>query len=507
MRFLSLFSGIEAATCAWSPLGWECAAVAEVEPFPCSLLKHHYPTVPNLGDVTKITHEQVSALGHLDLVCGGFPCQDLSVAGLRKGLKNADGSATRSGLFFTAMQIAEWANSRWLFIENVPGMLSSNSGRDFAAVVGEMAGCEFDVPRDGWRNAGVVAGPKGLVEWTVMDAQYHGLAQRRRRVFLIRDSGDWANRPPIFLESYRLQGHPAPRRQAGQRPTGTRSARTEGGGGLGTDFECSGGLVSQGFGGEIAPTLNAAFGSKLGLDNQHIDGGAGLFIAHTLRGEGFDASKDGTGRGTPLVPVTVPTLVSNGDAHSGFRDEHGLIAFDTTQMTSTANYSNPKAGDPCHPLAAQAHVPCIAFPERMSGTQCASTENLAPSMGALNPTAVAYTTKLHNTTSNNAGKIFEERTACLDANSPPPALLTAMQVRRMTPGECESLQGFPQGYTAVTHRGKPAADGPRYKALGNSWAVPNVRWLGERIDAVASINKAQVATNSVDFMQQRGSLL
>ena len=98
---------------------------------------------------------------------------------------------------------------------------------------------------------------------------------------------------------------------------------------------------------------------------------------------------------------------------------------------------------------------------------------------------VAYTTKLHNTQSNNAGKIFEERATCLDANSPPPALLTAMQVRRLTPVECERLQGFPDNYTAIPWRKKPASechDGPRYKALGNSWAVPNVRWIGQRID-------------------------
>lgn len=161
------------------------------------------------------------------------------------------------------------------------------------------------------------------------------------------------------------------------------------------------------------------------------------------------------------------------------------VAFDTTQVTSATNRSNPQPGDPCHPLASGAHAPAIAFPANLSGTQHASTENLSPAMGAANPTAVAYTTKLHNTGSNNAGKLFEERTTCLDANSPPPALLTAMQVRRLTPRECERLQGFPDDYTAIPWRGKPAdqcSDGPRYKALGNSWAVPNVRWIGARID-------------------------
>ena len=472
MRFLSLFSGIEAATRAWEPLGWECAAVAEVEPFPCALLKHHYPEVPNLGDVTKITADQIRALGRIDLVCGGFPCQDLSVAGKRKGLNNADGTSTRSGLFFDAMRIAEWAKPRWLFIENVPGMFSSNSGRDFAAVVGEMAGCEFDVPRDGWRNAGVVVGPRGLVEWTVLDAQYHGLAQRRKRVFIVRDSGDWASRPPIFLEPYRLQWHPAPSREKGKglthslAPSLTASGRgvERSGDTRGQDpvvaietvgTPCAdahpGSYTGQdAYTGRLIPHPHAAISPALkardhkGVSSDGDGDGAILvpMLAHSLRGEGFDASEDGSGRGTPLVPV---------------------LPFDTTQITSAANYSNPKSGDPCHPLAAGAHAP-----------------------------GIAYTTKLHNTGSNNAGKIFKERATCLDANSPPPALLTATMVRRLTPEECEALQGFPRGHTAIPWRGKPAdqcPDGPRYKSIGNSWAVPCARWIGERIEAVQAVNQ------------------
>lgn len=160
------------------------------------------------------------------------------------------------------------------------------------------------------------------------------------------------------------------------------------------------------------------------------------------------------------------------------------IAFDTTQITSAANYSNPKPGDPCHPLAAGAHAPAVAFhaarnPD-VSGGLAAPLG--AQSSGMTN--GVAYTTKLHNTGSNNAGKLFEERATCLDANSPPPALLTAMQVRRLTPRECERLQGFPDDYTRIPWRGKPAElcpDGPRYKALGNSWAVPVASWVGRRI--------------------------
>lgn len=241
MRYLSLFSGIEAASVAWKPLGWECVGVAEIEKFPCAVLKHHYPDVPNLGDVTKITAKQIKALGKIDLVVGGFPCQDVSQAGKRKGLRNADGTVTRSGLFFDAMRLVRAADPRWLVIENVPGLFSSNRGRDFAAVVGEILGITVDVPRDGWRNTGVAASKRGLVEWSVLDAQFFGLAQRRQRVFLVADFGDWDGRPPVLLERESLLGNLEARPKARQDVTGTLGARTTAGGGLGTDFDLGGG--------------------------------------------------------------------------------------------------------------------------------------------------------------------------------------------------------------------------------------------------------------------------
>jgi DNA (cytosine-5)-methyltransferase 1 len=237
MKFLSLFSGIEAASVAWNPLGWHAVAFCEIDPPQCAVLHHHYANTPNIGDITQLTQQQINELGQVDLVVGGFPCQDLSLAGARKGLKNADGTVTRSGLFYDAMRVAEWAKSRWLVIENVFGLLTSNEGRDFAAVVGEMAGCGFDVPNDGWRKSGVVAGPKGLVEWTVLDAQYHGLPQRRRRIFIVRDSGDWPHRQPLFLDTYRLRGNTAPSREAKKDLTRTTGASIAGG--VQVEYGCS----------------------------------------------------------------------------------------------------------------------------------------------------------------------------------------------------------------------------------------------------------------------------
>lgn len=442
MRFLSLFSGIEGASVAWNPLGWECVGVAEVEPFPCAVLKHHYPTVKNLGDVTKITQQQIEALGHIDVVIYGFPCQDLSVAGKRKGLSNADGTNTRSGLFYIAANIIEWSKARWSIAENVPGLFSSNEGRDFASVVGELSGAEFDVPGDGWPNAGVALGRHGLVEWVTLDAQYFGVPQRRRRVFIVRDTGDWSSREPLFLNANSLQGHNPPRRQTGKDIAGTIGASL---GGSGENDARDGRLICAGTGQagteilrDQSPTLNCNHEQP--------------YIAHSLRGEGFDASEDGTGRGTPLVPVCfsskdhgadagsiAPTLRSMGNDGSHANGGGQLaVAFDTTQITSKANRCNPQAGDPCHPLAAGAHAPAIAIQER----------------------AVSVNPDMR------------------------PCVSTGMVVRRLVPQECEKLQGFEPGYTAITFRGNPAADGNRYKSLGNSMAVPVMRWIGQRIQLV-----------------------
>ena len=178
-------------------------------------------------------------------------------------------------------------------------------------------------------------------------------------------------------------------------------------------------------------------------------------VAHALRGEGFDASEDGTGRGTPLVAATLNAAIGKG---KNGQDVGALVPAIVGQAMS-AKWAKGSAGPagPAGPAGDEHHnlipVP-IAFPERMSGTQHASSENLAPSLGALNPTAVAYSTKLHNTTSNQAGKVYQEYTASLDNSSPPPALLTSTAVRRLTPLECERLQGFPDGHTRVPHKGK-----------------------------------------------------
>ena len=219
IRYLSLFSGIEAATVAWEPLGWTPVAFAQYEPgdnvqFPSKVLQYHYPNVPNLGDVTKITEEQIKALGHIDLVVGGSPCVDLSIVGQRRGLVNEDGSLTRSGLFDYQMQIFEWARRNngceWMLWENVPGAFSSNERNDFGYILGSMVQRDVPIPSDGWKNSGVCVSESGdrIVEWRVLDAQYFGVPQRRRRIFALLHTGAWGGYPPVLFESESLRGNP-----------------------------------------------------------------------------------------------------------------------------------------------------------------------------------------------------------------------------------------------------------------------------------------------------------
>jgi DNA (cytosine-5)-methyltransferase 1 len=344
--------------------------------------------------------------------------------------------------------------------ENVPGILNTKDNA-FGAFLGGLCGGDaaLDAPINGWPSAGVVAGPARTVAWRVLDAQYFGVAQRRRRVFVLAlaGAGGWRCADALLPVTDSLSRHPAPSRGAREGVAGTLAARTHGGGGLGTDFDLDGGVVPLAFGG------NKTSGP--------ID------LSTALRAKG-------------------------GSGHNDFDSEtfvlDDLITFDTTQISSPTNRSNPQPGDPCHTLSKDAHAPLIAFDCKASGRSGFGIGEIAGTQRAMGHAnshsnggghqAVAYSTKMHNTKSNNAGKIFEERTTALDANSPAPALLTHMSARRLTPRECERLMGLPDNYTLIPlAQMKPsdamrfASDGPRYKSIGNSWAVPCVSWIGERI--------------------------
>lgn len=405
MKFGSVCSGIEAASCAWHPLGWQAQFVSEIEPFPSAVLAHHYPTVTNHGDMTQFKEWPDATL---DLLVGGTPCQSFSVAGLRKGLADP-----RGNLMLTYLAIAERFAPRWLVWENVPGVLSSNGGRDFGTLLGGLAELGYGFA------------------YRILDAQFFGVAQRRRRVFVVGHLGDWRRAAAVLFERESLLGHPPPRRESRQGVAPTLSARTKGGGGLGTDFECDGGLIPQ-----VARALTTS--------NQRIDAETETLLvaspyaiqAGALR-ENVESGPDGIG----VQERIAYTLEA--------RAEVQAVAFDLQQITSAENRS----------LVAPGPAPTLT-----KGS-------------ALHAIADTLTSSWHNSNGasagNNAGVINP--------------VFHGSAVRRLTPRECERLQGFPDDYTLINVRGKPATDGPRYKALGNSMAVPVMRWIGKRIQQVENM--------------------
>ena len=472
-------SGIDAPAVAWRPLGWTQAFSSDIEPFPNAVRAHHDPDVPNYGDMTKFRewpdHDDIG------LICAGTPCQAFSVAGLRKGLDDPRGNLT---LVF--LGILDRYRPEWVVWENVPGVLSIDGGRVFGTFLGGLGQLGYGFA------------------YRVLDAQHFGVPQRRRRVFVVGHLGDWRRAAAVLFERHSLQGHPAPSREKGERPA---PAVTSGAANGSAGHESRSGSAKEGLIVPVSPTLRAG-GNRTGGDrppgtdvdtcdslipilnavayggnnqsgpinvatavNAHggphgrLDFESETFVTHSLRAEGFDASEDSTGRGTPLVPV----------------------AFDTTQITSAANYSNPKAGDPCHPLAARGHPPAIAFSSKDHG---ADAGDIAPTLRSMGhegshangggQVAVAF----HN---RQDPDVSGDVTHPIGAKDNGMGIWHGMQVRRLTPIECERLQGFPDQYTNVPYRGKPAADRPRYKALGNSMAVPVMRWIGERVQVVEDV--------------------
>jgi DNA (cytosine-5)-methyltransferase 1 len=470
LSYGSVCSGIEAATVAWHPLGWRPSFFSEIEAAPRAVLQHRHPEVPLHGDFTTIREGEYGAI---DLLVGGTPCQSFSVAGLRGGLAD-----DRGNLALEYLRLAKRLRPRWLVWENVPGVFSSIShpspdpcpppppmdlGCDGTEVETEDEYNSEEVHAFNCFLAGLSELGYGFA-YRVLDAQYvrvdgfgRAVPQRRRRVFVVGYLGDWRRPAAVLFERACLRGDSAPSREAGKRPAPTLSARPSGGGGLGTDFDCDGGLIPAHF--DVAHSLRAQPNPSHRADSDNY---VGVSVSHALRGEGFDASEDGTGRGTPLIPVagTVSAKWAKGTGGPAGDECQNLVAFDTTQITSTANYSRPQPGDPCHPLAAGAHAPAVAFSYKDLGAD--AVEGLSPTLRSLG----GYE-------ANGGGHM---------------AVAQGWAVRRLTPRECERLQGFPDDYTLVPWRGGLLPDGPRYKALGNSMAVNCMRWIGQRIEMVEGLS-------------------
>ena len=591
MRYLSVCSGIEAVSVAWKPLGWQPAMFAEIDPFCCWLLRSRYRAsrpihmpsphdapdrkeakrraaairnivalpadgaIANAGDFTRIGADDV---GTIDLLAGGTPCQSFSVAGKRAGLDDPRGNLT-----IEFARLAARLRPLWVVWENVPGVLSIDDGRTFGAFLGLLVQLGYGVA------------------YRILDAQYFGVPQRRRRVFVVGCAGDWRAAAAVLLDEACLSGHPPPRRETRQGIAGGVEVGPDGGRFTAVaptiDGGCREGLTRNQLGigilsstEEISHYLNAG-----GMGRQDFE--TETLIAHSLSADGFDASEDGTGRGVPMIPVAISTAHTKSNGN-GFSDDlaHTLESGSGSQAVAFAQNTRNEvrlhggdgkavgalsarpgvkqqsyvafsmknhgadASDVAPTLRGMGHdhshpngggQVAIAFSQNQSGDVLAGDvmHSLGTSQNATGRNAATVAFTLHGSdgtasaasSTEVAGSLRTRAPGSIENSSTTAVLqeqpvawtqeLTAstdvagtlqrggeggradgvmtpqMAVRRLTPRECERLQGFPDDYTLVEYRGKLAADGPRYKALGNSMAVLVMRWIGERIAAVDAI--------------------
>ena len=474
MKAASCFSGIGAPELGGPQFEWLWHA--EIEKFPAAVMAARFADSVNLGDVTAdVFLQRASAFGRLDLLVGGPPCQDFSVAGLRAGT-----AGDRGNLSLRFVEIANAIRPRNLLVENVPGWLNMPDNA-FGCFLGAIVGADDALrsPLDGkWPSAGMVAGPRARAAWRVFDAQYFGVAQRRRRVFLVVDFGEGADPAAVLFERKGVSGNTPPRREAGQGTAGTISARTQGGGGLGTDFEIDGGLtaICAGDGSGVSATVSSKWpkGSGGPAGDEHYN-----LVAHSLRGEGFDASEDGTGRGTPIVPVAYgisrDALDRSGEGSGGSAGERaGLGIIEEASPTLKAKGPNAIAfdckGTEVHYRDDGSHPTLRSMGHRDGHGNAGGHAEIAFALRGREDGAQPEITGDHvNALRAASGGSSRDYAS------------TGWHVRRLTPTECARLQGFPDDHCAIEYRGKIAADGPQYKAFGNSWAVPCGAWIIGRI--------------------------
>ena len=534
LNYLSVCSGVEAATVAWHSLGWNPVAFSEIEPFPSAVLAHHYPHVPNLGDMTKYKEWKLNE--PIDLLVGGTPCQSFSVAGLRKGLDDP-----RGNLALIYLGIADKFKPKWIVWENVPGVLSSKGGRDFGAFLGALGELGYGFA------------------YRVLDAQHYGVPQRRRRVFVVGCLGDWRSAAAVLFEQESLLGNPKKSRSKGQETPATTSS------GFAIDNRSAHAVATRRRNDPTTNTLipctpdgGTTIGSLLardykGVGNQDLQDGRGLIVyenhpsdsrvkemgdvcqtvtstwgtgggnipfvgmkAYTLQGGGA-TSQNSQGMGwnedisftlnkTDVHGVAIafepgiaqreggenrfvedlsPTLRSNmGDnqvaaAYRKSRRAQSTNDYETWVDDGKANTINTfDVGDvrTTHAIAVDVYNQAIdgdvtaTLTEACGGTNTSGPKVLAPTLTASNnPSRSPQSTEV----TNQVASVYA----------------ASMAVRRLTPIECERLQGFPDNHTMIPWRKKPATDcpdGPRYKAMGNSMAVPVMNWIGNRIQMVQS---------------------
>ncbi|MCI4116864.1 DNA cytosine methyltransferase [Dickeya dianthicola] len=445
LQYGSVCSGIEAVSLAWEPLGLQAAWFSEVDPFPNAVLAYRYPHIPNLGDITRIADRvQNGEVTAPDILVGGTPCQAFSIAGTRRGLNDPRGALTLSYVELANVidqtRIKNHQLPATLVWENVSGVLSDRSNA-FGCLLGALAGEShaLEPPGGKWAHAGHVSGPRRCLAWRVLDAQYFGVAQRRKRVFLVASGRDDIDPCEILFERNSVCGGSS----AGSAPW-QKATRIAGAGTAATGSDA--GLNPYG---QIAMTFG--FGGGTGP----VDVAACLMAAgakHDICTENFLLQND-----IPMIAVTAQ--------NSGADAVKGVPPTLRTRIWSAIAFAQNGRGE----LRLETRY------DQIAGTRLSNSDNPSQNLPTVFSIVLRGSDKSHALTPNREAH-FHYTPIKPDGQHWP-----QWKVRRLMPVECERLQGMPDGWTQVPYRGKPAADTPRYKAIGNSMAVPCVAWLGQRL--------------------------
>lgn len=560
MKYGSVCSGIEAASKAWEPIGWKPAWFSEIEPFPSAVLAHHWPEVTNLGDMTKIADAvRAGEVEAPDVLVGGTPCQAFSIAGLREGLSDDRGQLTLSYVELAnaidAKRRERGEPESIIVWENVPGVLSSKDNA-FGCFLAGLAGESSELQPAGgkWTHAGCVSGPERAVCWRVLDAQFFGVAQRRRRVFVIASARGDIDPAKILFESEGMRRDTPPRRKAGEEVAGTLKARANSGG-WSHDVDMAAGGYMQVVGSHWDdpanphPTLNQSHNTGgIGASNQEVFSQRGSGIIGTYRMKAFGEyaddetastvkardHKDATYLNVTYSDVSRTLLAKSNDSMAEDLDTYAIHVTqdpDTNiNFAHTLGRNHGQENVVAYCLQhAQINRKDSAGPQGKGWQEeCGFTLDSRSCADA-----VAYAFKAGQGAKAGGIGWAEEQsptlTAASSGSNSSPSVMKNMAVRRLTPVECERLQGFPDNHTQIpTARRKKitadeyaylryhrptitsedayrlAVDGPRYKAIGNSMAVPVMRWIGERIATAPRVEEPAPRTWQRPFLKWAG---
>jgi DNA (cytosine-5)-methyltransferase 1 len=432
MKYLSLFSGIEAASVAWHPLGFEPVGFAEIEPFPSAVLKHRFPNTLNYGDITKWKEWNLTP-GSVDIVCAGSPCQAFSVAGLRKGLDDP-----RGNLALVTLGLVEHLQPKWFIWENVPGVLTSNGGRDFAAFLTALGNIGYG----GWA-------------YRVLDAQHFGVPQRRRRVWLCatRHPAGWAAATAVLFDQQSLSWNPQKGISSRKKPSPVAGESAP----SNSRINCQ----PDGISGTVSCKWSKGTGGPAGDEHYNLMIDQPVAFRKSTRAQSVEHPETWVDDGK----ANTLNVHDQGDIHT----THAVVdpqAF-AIREDSKANTFHAKPVDTALCVNRVQPSPQSQHAQNFIVQHCS---DVAPTVTQSGPPF------------SRTGNSRVESEALVSSEG--------LAVRRLTTTECLRLQGFPDGWTQIPWKGKPAEecpDGPQYKAIGNSWAVPCARWIGERIKIVEQI--------------------